>query len=225
MKSENINELAVALSKAQAEMGPAHKGQKNPFFKSNYADLNDIWQAAREPLTNNGLSIVQTMNMQDGVLMLTATLLHQSGQWIQSTAPIITEKTGPQALGSCITYIRRYTLAALIGIVTDIDDDGNKGSNLEKPKTPEQKTQNKVDTAKPEFSFVPNFKETSSAVLCSEKQAGLIRAKMAAKGWDKEKQDRFLISFGCKNDQGPSAKLILKDLINQVLFYLDTHKD
>lgn len=125
IKSETINELATALSKAQGEMSAAKKDTTNPFFKSKYADLSSVWEAARGPLSKNGLSVVQTTNPTDGksVELVTA-LLHSSGQWITGTMVMIPTKQDPQGLGSCITYMRRYALSAILGISQD-DDDAN----------------------------------------------------------------------------------------------------
>lgn len=124
-QSEQINELAAALSKAQSEIQPALKDSVNPFFKSKYADLSSVWNACKEPLTKNGLSVLQTMDQKEGQLVLLTTLAHSSGQWIRSCLPILSAKQDAQSIGSAITYMRRYSLAALVGVTTDEDDDGN----------------------------------------------------------------------------------------------------
>lgn len=124
-KSESINELATALSKAQGEMSAAKKDTTNPFFKSKYADLSSVWDAARTPLTKNGLSVVQTTNPTDGKSMeLVTTLIHSSGQWIKGTMVMLPTKQDPQGMGSCLTYMRRYALSAILGISQE-DDDAN----------------------------------------------------------------------------------------------------
>lgn len=137
MQSENINELAMALAKAQGEIKPAMKSSMNPFYKSKYADLSEFWEACREPLSKNGLAIIQTMDESEKGLILITTLAHSSGQWIKSKFPLICNKPNDiQAFGSSITYVRRYTLAAIVGICPDEDDDGNKAipnSREEKP--------------------------------------------------------------------------------------------
>jgi hypothetical protein len=95
----------------------------NPHFKSKYADLAAIFDAARKPLSANGLAIVQTIG--DGVLH--TRLLHTSGQWIASEHPLPMSGR-PQEIGSALTYARRYSLSALIGIAADEDDDANAAS-------------------------------------------------------------------------------------------------
>lgn len=123
LQSENINELASALCKAQSKLMPAIKDKKNPFYKSNYSDLDSVWEACRIPLTDNGLSVVQQMQYVEDKTLLVTTLIHSSGQWMRSFAPIISSKNDAQGLGAGITYMRRYSLCAMIGI-TQEDDDG-----------------------------------------------------------------------------------------------------
>mgnify|MGYP003333850002 CR=1 FL=1 len=123
MKSDQINELATALAKAQSQIKGAVKDSANPFFKSNYADLQSVWDAIREPLSKNGLSVIQTTAMNEGKLELITTLAHASGQWIEGRFPIVALKHEPQAIGSACSYARRYSLAALVGVY-QVDDDG-----------------------------------------------------------------------------------------------------
>jgi hypothetical protein len=112
-KSESVNELAAALAKAQQEIKGAMKDSVNPFFKSKYADLESVWDACREPLTKNGLSVVQIpIGGKEGVSVQTI-LLHSSGQWIAGELLLNPTKTDPQAIGLAISYGRRYSLAAL----------------------------------------------------------------------------------------------------------------
>lgn len=131
-QSENITDLAKALSKAQHDLGAAKKDGVNPHFKSSYATLQSVWESAKAVLSPNGLSISQTFEPSDGRLLnITTTMLHSSGQWIKGTLSIAPQQATPQGIGSAITYGRRYALAAILGIVADEDDDGNEGSGLE----------------------------------------------------------------------------------------------
>lgn len=126
-KSESIKSLAVAMCKAQAEMGGAHKGANNPFFKSKYADLGAVVQAVKEPFANNGLSYVQfPINDGDKVGVETI-LMHDSGEWLMNSFTVKASKQDAQGAGSVITYCRRYGLQAVAGIPSE-DDDGN-GAN------------------------------------------------------------------------------------------------
>ena len=123
MKSEQINELAAALAKAQAKIRGAVKDSANPFFKSSYADLQSVWDAIREPLAANGLCVIQTTatNAAGGLELIT-TLAHSSGQWIEGRFPVLPLKNEPQAVGSAVSYSRRYSLAAIAGVYQTDDD-------------------------------------------------------------------------------------------------------
>lgn len=122
-KSEQVNELAKALSLAQAEMRGAVQDEGNPFFKSRYSSLESCWDAARGPLTKNGLSVAQALGYKTecGPTLIT-TLLHSSGQWIEGEQPIFPKSQAPQDMGSAISYSRRYGFAAIIGLYQTDDD-------------------------------------------------------------------------------------------------------
>jgi hypothetical protein len=127
MQSESIAALAAALAKAQGAMGHAAKAATNPHFKSNYADLASVWDACRAPLAANGLAVSQSVsNTVDGVC-ITTTLMHASGEWTRDRLVIPVAQKTAQAYGSAITYGRRYTLAALVGVAAD-DDDGTEAT-------------------------------------------------------------------------------------------------
>lgn len=128
-KSEQINDLVTALSKVQGEMESAKKDATNPFYKSKYADLHSTWEACRGPLTKNGLCVIQTTTFTPDIgLLLITTLAHTSGQWISAELPVRPTKDDPQGLGSCISYMRRYALQAIVGITTE-DDDAEAATN------------------------------------------------------------------------------------------------
>jgi hypothetical protein len=126
--SEQLGELATALALAQSLIEGAKKDSDNPFFKSHYADLASIWDACRKQLTGAGLAVVQ-MPFTDGTNIGVQTiLLHASGQWIESSVSAAAKDLGPQAVGSVITYLRRYALAAVAG-VPQIDDDAEAATD------------------------------------------------------------------------------------------------
>jgi hypothetical protein len=126
--SEQINELATALAKAQAKIEGATKDKTNPHFRSSYADLASVWDACRSALTSNGLSVSQTAGAsEDGRVRVTTILMHSSGQWLCDDLVMKPVKDDPQGVGSCITYARRYALAAIVGVAPE-DDDGNAAS-------------------------------------------------------------------------------------------------
>lgn len=127
LKSEQINELAAALAKAQGQIEGAKKSSSNPFFKSKYADLAECWNTCKEALTANEISVIQMPEEinENGRLNITTMLAHSSGQYISSTLTMTVTKLDPQAIGSAITYGRRYALAAMVGLAQE-DDDGEK---------------------------------------------------------------------------------------------------
>jgi hypothetical protein len=124
-RSEELKDLFTALSKAQAEMETAELSSENPFFKTRYADLAAIVKASRPALTKHGLCIIQQIiTHEDAQTMLHTMLCHTSGQWVESRVRIVPPKNDVQSIGSYITYLRRYSIAAICGIVSSDDDDG-----------------------------------------------------------------------------------------------------
>jgi hypothetical protein len=133
--SENIAELATALAVAQGEFKPVGKNAVNPHFKSKYADLASIVDASREALSRNGLALIQAPAFVDGRVVVISRIIHKSGQWIESRISMKAGQDTPQAIGSVITYGRRYGLSAILGICADDDDDANAAQ----PTTPMRK--------------------------------------------------------------------------------------
>jgi hypothetical protein len=138
--SESIAKIASALVKAQGELNAVPKDGTNPHFRSKYATLHGIVESTRDTLRKHGLAVVQTFAQTDGTYIdLTTTLLHESGEWLQGTLTMRPSKADPQGLGSAATYARRYALSAILGIVTDDDDDGNMASGGSGVSTPQGK--------------------------------------------------------------------------------------
>lgn len=126
-KSESIQKLATALAAFQQQMRPVVKDAKNPFFKSKYVSLSAILSAIQEPLASNGLSFCQFPSGDNG---LTTILMHNSGEWLSDTVNTQPVKNDPQAVGSAITYMRRYSLGSILGLNIEEDDDGNAATKL-----------------------------------------------------------------------------------------------
>ena len=123
--SLEIGKIAPAFVKAQASCNGAKKASNNPHFKSKYADLTQVWAACDDALQANGLSVIQGLGeVVDNKMQIDTMLLHGGGGWIKARAAIPLPKSDPQGYGSASTYARRYTLAAMMGIVQE-DDDGN----------------------------------------------------------------------------------------------------
>ena len=125
-KSESIKQLASALAVFHIKVDVIKKDAKNPFFKSTYASLSNILDAIKIPLAESDLSFSQHPMGENG---LSTILMHKSGEWIGSYFTMKPVKNDPQGIGSCITYMRRYALAAILGLNIDEDDDGNAASH------------------------------------------------------------------------------------------------
>jgi len=126
--SAEIGALMQALAKAQASLKGALKDAKNPHLRNTYADLSSVWTAWQEVGPVCGLALVQLTQADERSVTVVSQLGHSSGQWIRSslTLPWELQKgiTPAQAIGSALTYARRYALAALVGVCPE-DDDGN----------------------------------------------------------------------------------------------------
>jgi hypothetical protein len=128
-QSDSIANLAKALSIVQGKLTYAKKDSANPFFKSKYADLESVWDACRNLLAENNLSVMQFPGEYfEGAMSLNTILAHSSGEWIGQEMSVPVTKPDAQGAGSALTYMRRYALAAVVGVV-QADDDGNAASN------------------------------------------------------------------------------------------------
>ena len=145
--SKEIGELVKALAKVQGSIKPAKRESTNPFFKAKYADLTSVWDSCRKELSQNNLVIIQTTKGNDGKVTVITTLAHESGQWIRGEISLRPVKTDPQGYGSALTYARRYSLAAMVGIATGEDDDAEDATRGKKEKVKTTYLGNKVKPA------------------------------------------------------------------------------
>lgn len=120
--SESIKNLSAALVKAQALMGGAVKDSKNPFFNSSYADLTSVIMAIKEPFSKAGIAYTQFPTNDENRVGVVTRLMHESGEWLETSYTLPLVKNDPQAAGSAITYARRYALQSIAGIPTADDD-------------------------------------------------------------------------------------------------------
>lgn len=132
LHSEQLAELASALAKAQGAFKAIKKEAENPYFHSRYADLSSLIAGSRKPLADNGLAVVQVPSAQGATVSMTTMLLHSSGQWISGLCSGQAKSPDLQAIGSAISYLRRYNYGAFLGLTTE-DDDGEEAVR-EKPK-------------------------------------------------------------------------------------------
>ena len=125
--------LVAALVKAQAEFPPIAKSQENKHFGSRYADLADVLKAVRPVLAANGLAITQLVSENEHGTILVTKLLHVGGGELTSTMPLAMDGISSQAVGSLLTYLRRYCALAICGVHPDDDDDDGNSSSSEPP--------------------------------------------------------------------------------------------
>lgn len=148
-KSDSIKNLSEALHKAQGAIKAAIKSSDNPFFRSKYADLVAVWDAARGPLQANGLAIAQiATHLPSGAAAVETILMHTSGEWISGVYPLNPAKADPQGHGAALSYAKRYALAAMLGIVTEAEDDDGETS-VGRGKT---NTKGEAQKAKPKWT-------------------------------------------------------------------------
>lgn len=143
-KSETIIELSKAFAKMQKELEQPLKNANNPFFKSKYVPLENVVDSITKASSKHGLSFTQFPSSdENGNVTVGTMVMHESGEWIEYD-PICMKpvKNDPQAIGSAITYAKRYALSAIFGITSDKDDDGNDATHL--PKTSSKKTVTKI---------------------------------------------------------------------------------
>jgi len=128
-RSEDITKLMPAVGAVSHAVQKVQRDGTNPHFKSKYVTLEALMDAVRDPLLANGITLLQWFDKTDGnkVDLITG-LFHTSGQFIESVLSIPLDKKNAQAVGSAITYGRRYSISSLLGIVDTNDDDGNKAS-------------------------------------------------------------------------------------------------
>lgn len=121
-KSDSIKELATALSKAQGEIENASKNQKNDHYKNKYADLAEVLNTIRPVFAANGLSVAQHPSYEPPMASVETVLMHSSGEFMSSTCSAPVSRADAQGVGSVVTYLRRYSLAAVAGIAQEDDD-------------------------------------------------------------------------------------------------------
>ena len=124
-----MKQIAKALVAFQADLKPVEKNATNPFFKNEYMTLSNIMTSIQPVLSKHKLAVIQMVTNLDGVSALSTMLVHESGETMQAEPmPLLLPKQDPQGQGSAITYARRYSLCAVLGIVADEDDDASKAS-------------------------------------------------------------------------------------------------
>lgn len=226
MQSEDIEELATALAAAQKDIKNAVRSEDNPFFHSKYADLAAIYDACRDAMTTNGLTVVQYGGFEDNNQpVLYTELIHKSGQYIRGFMPVfvpvqpetpeptegdfdgkegkkpekVKQVNKSQGYGSSMTYMRRYALAAMLGIATE-DDDANSAG--------EGKTAAKSDAPKKSTGTDP----------ATEAQKNKIVAQAHELGWKSPEVAKYLADkkIGWDTITKAEATAMIDDLITLI---------
>lgn len=183
---EETKPIYAALAAAQSEFKTVVKNQTNPAFKSKYADLQAIFDAVRPALNAHGIFLTQKVTTEGTKISIETILLHESGESLSSGVLTVDGAGGQgpkgiQALGSAITYARRYSVSAFLGITADDDDDGNASVEHQ--------------TQKPKFYITEEMLNKAKAVAANgvdaykayyEKQSEDFRREFAAGGWHNE---------------------------------------
>lgn len=132
--SDTVAKIAAALSAFQADVKDPRRDGQNPHFRSKYVQIDGLLDAVRPTLSKHGLSVIQSTGGDGQTITVTTMILHTSGELIETDAlSLKAQRADPQGAGSAITYGRRYSLSAALGVAWDDDDDGNAASEPQKP--------------------------------------------------------------------------------------------
>ena len=152
-RAESIKNIAIALCKFQAEIKNPKNTATNPMFKSNYAPLDVVINTVKPILSKYGLSFIQSTGSEGESVIITTLLIHESGEWIESDPLILPAyqnrgggklEFNAQGAGSSISYGRRYSLSAMLGVSSEDDDDANGASGSANNKPPKTITEKQV---------------------------------------------------------------------------------
>jgi len=131
--SEQTDKLMPAVIKAWSDIKAAVKDSVNPHLKNHYADLASVMDAVKKPLADNDLAVLQPVKdntSSDPGATVETYIMHSSGQYMMSEFSMSAVDRKPQTIGATITYLRRYALGSMLGLVAEEDDDGNSGSGV-----------------------------------------------------------------------------------------------
>lgn len=213
--SESIKEIAAAVAAFQSEVKDPSRNGENPHFKSKYVQLDGLLAAVRPILAKHGLSIVQSTGGNGQDISVSTMLLHRSGEWIETDALMIKPaKADPQGCMSAITYSRRYSLSAALGVAWDDDDDGNAASTP--PKEEKQKAKAKATKQKAADNPKADYKSvTLHKIAAAAQEIGLTGEDVKGIIFDRYKKES---SAGMTDAE-------VKDLDENLVSYAAEYKD
>ena len=189
-RSEHINDLAAALARAQGKFKTVKRSGHNPTFNSSYATFDDVIGAVKKPLSDEKLAYLQLVERGETGIQLTTMLLHESAQFISVTMDIKSVPTNRavnemQALGSALTYAKKYQLSALLGVNTETDDDGNASgqqTNGKQQDPPPQSEQAQVAQAEKE-RVEAERKAAKDKLTAHGQRVGLLSDPLKGEEW------------------------------------------
>ena len=174
--SESIAKLAAALMVFQSEVKDPARDGENPHFRSKYVQIDGLLAAVRPILSQHGLSVIQSTGGDGQNVTITTMILHTSGEWLE-TDPLTlkAQQATPQGAGSAITYGRRYSLSAALGVAWDDDDDGNAASTPPKTEKPKSapKAKAKEEPKAKEEQKAPRKDDSLRAIAAAAKEIGV----------------------------------------------------
>jgi len=211
----DIDKIAPAFIAAQRAFDIAKKDAYNPHFKSHYANLVSIFDACIKALHEQGIAVMQSLEGNAASVEVTTCLIHVSGQSMTSGKLMLPATGTAQAFGSALTYARRYSLAAFVGVVADVDDDGNAASG--KPLS--------ISVAPPPLPLPPSVPVKAvhtiesfqaALVLCTDK-ASMVRLWNATDLSNAQLKDKVSVAFKARSAAlGVNMpKLIIHDITTQ----------
>lgn len=183
IKSDEIQDLSKALVVANKQIKNPKKNAKNPHFGQHYATLDSVIESYKEAYLNNGISVLENPVSQDGLIGVSITLLHESGQYITHDPFLLPPgKNTAQGFGSSITYARRYALSAVMNIAADDDDDGHQASQSEQQQPLKDVIRAKWETAGGTAEqFDAWYAKQTSAGVTHQQMDDLLSKKLADK--------------------------------------------
>jgi hypothetical protein len=219
--SPEIAELAAALAAAQGAITGAKKDSTVTIpgqTMRRYADLDAVLTACRDPLSKNGLSVIQGPGeIEGGQLRLTTLLLHKSGQWVRNEYAMPCQQVTPQGAGSAITYARRYSLMALIGIAPE-DDDGQAAEAAAKSAPKPQQAPPLPNAFEEKARFLNRLREKFAYFELSRKEEGEIALALL-----RDVPEKWTGEVWAKCADAPDSDLV--EAVNRTLMARETPEE
>lgn len=183
LKSDQINELAAALSVAQGKLGAASFDARNGFLNNEYATIGSFIETAKPVMAECGLAVSQSVTGTGDAVGVTTVLMHASGQWIEDTVtlPLGDEKgkSRAQVAGSIVTYLRRYAYQSILGMYSADDDDDGGGGHRQAVQRPQARTATPqtVKASAPAAEPEPAYNKQAREIVLAD-----VRTKLQAAG-------------------------------------------